>query len=76
MPDPYRDQPASRRRSRSIGRLVLRAALWCLLVLAASANLVASLSGMSTSVRLAFGLTAVACVILLIVDNLRSRRRR
>ncbi|WP_157570266.1 hypothetical protein [Microtetraspora malaysiensis] len=76
MPDPYRDQPAPRRRPLSFGRLVLRAVLWCLLVLAAAANMVASLSGMSTLVRLAFGMTGVACVILLVIDNIRARRHR
>lgn len=76
MPDPYRDQSAARRRPSSFGRRALRALLWAVLVLSAAANAVASLSGMSTPVRLAFGVTAALCVLALVVDSARGRRRR
>ncbi|MEU7893940.1 hypothetical protein AB0B45_13860 [Nonomuraea sp. NPDC049152] len=64
-------RPPERRRAHR----ALRAIPWTALVLAAAGNMTASLTGMSTLVRLAFGLTALLCIIVLVADHLRGRRR-
>lgn len=76
MTDPYRIDPVAEppRPRRESGGLALRLFLWIVLVLTAVGNLVTSLTGMNTLVPLAFGLTAVLCIIALVADHMRRRR--
>jgi Flp pilus assembly protein TadB len=71
MNDPYRVSPAPEHRR---DRGLLRPVLWLLLVVSAAANAVASASGLTPLVGVAFGVVTLACVAALIVHHYRNRR--
>ncbi|MDE3722558.1 hypothetical protein PWG71_14295 [Nocardiopsis sp. N85] len=83
MSDPYRFSRSSGdpRPSRQDGaptpggRLAVRASLWLLIILGATANAVTSFGGFHPLISVAFGLSTVLCIVLLVMHHLRHRRR-
>lgn len=75
MTDPYRisepDSPSSTVERRG----GLRPVLWLLLVISAAGNIATSNTGLNIMVGIGFGLVALACGTLLIVDHYQHRRR-
>ncbi|MDT0328653.1 hypothetical protein [Nocardiopsis lambiniae] len=54
----------------------MRASLWLLIVLGATANAVTSFGGFHPLISVAFGSSTVLCTVLLVMHHLRHRRRR
>ncbi|AVZ73951.1 hypothetical protein SLUN_19045 [Streptomyces lunaelactis] len=57
------------------GADVLRTLLWLVLVISAIGNSVASYGGATTRIHLAFGTVTALCVVALLAQRLRGRRR-
>ncbi|MCY9782521.1 hypothetical protein KIK06_01290 [Nocardiopsis sp. EMB25] len=81
MSDPYRfaESPgnAGRRRDGAParrGRRAVRAVLWLLIILGATANAVTSLGGFHPMISVGFGLLTVLFIVLLVMHHLRHRR--
>ncbi|WP_055497413.1 hypothetical protein [Streptomyces albus] len=75
--DAYRLTPASggpERARRPAPAGLLRGALWALLVLSATANMVVSGIGVAPGVNLACGLVTAACIVGLVLVRRRGHR--
>ncbi|WP_304451226.1 hypothetical protein [Nocardiopsis sp. YSL2] len=80
MSDPYRfaqspgDAGGRRDDAPAGGRFAVRAVLWLLILLGATANAVTSFGGFHPLISVGFGLLTVLCIVLLVVHHVRHRK--